>query len=405
MNGAPTCNSPCICALSIGKSRYKGSERRGLWCFVQPPVTKGPLLISARRAPFVGSVFTAWVECVVGQNLKARSIERGWWSIHTAEASKDCVGGSNEMRPWRLTGSTLMWNQTTYLVPFSSSPENRFRKKTNATSIRRHLLTWLSPTTVRKIPTCSKPLFLSTISSRSCTAPTSYTLSKQLSTMTRSSTSSFLLVLLASLSIVSALATPHGDLPHTSHWPNKDYSYEHPRKRQDLTVPTILGSCVLVGGLAVGDQVLVAGDIRYSQLCLQQLAFSLVPEERAVCRRECPTCPFVRGYDIPCITTQVVRRAAQVDLAQLRDTDQQVRTPCKLCKFALTISPRRVSWLQQPLPIAPFLSKKLCTPSQRAIGPHSPSSEPRSSTTTALLGAIFTLFLPRPPVFPTTTSA
>jgi hypothetical protein len=322
---------------------------------------------------------------------------------------KIASGVPTKCTPWRLTGSTLMWNQTTYLVPFSSSPENRFRKKTNTTSIRRHLLTWLSPTTVRKIQTCSKPLFLSTISSCSRTAPTSYSLSllKQLSAMTRSSASSFLLVLLASLSVVSALATPHGDPPRTSHWPNKDYSYEHPHKRQDLRVQNFLGSCVLLaGGLPVtGDHVLVVGDIRYSQLCLQQLAFSLVPEERAVCRRECPTCPFVRGYDISCITTQVVRRAAQVDLAKLQDTDRKVRTFCKPRKFTLTIPPRQVSWLQQPLPIAPFLSKKLCTPSQRPIGPPSPSLEPRSSTTTALLGATFTLFLPRPPVFPTTTSA
>jgi hypothetical protein len=95
---------------------------------------------------------------------------------------KIASGVPTKCTPWRLTGSTLMWNQTTYLVPFSSSPENRFRKKTNTTSIRRHLLTWLSPTTVRKIQTCSKPLFLSTISSRSRTAPTSYSLSLSLET-------------------------------------------------------------------------------------------------------------------------------------------------------------------------------------------------------------------------------
>ena len=157
--------------------------------------------------------------------------------------------------------------------------------------------------------------------------------------MIRSSLGSLFLTLLAALSASLALAAPQGDF-RESHSPYKDYDSGRSHKRQDLDVPNDVGSCVFAGELPVsGDQELVLEDIRYSQICLDQLGLSLVPEERAVCRTECPTCTTVRGYNMSCVAEQVVRRSTQVDLTKLRDTKQPVSTTSKWCGFTLTHFP------------------------------------------------------------------
>ena len=139
--------------------------------------------------------------------------------------------------------------------------------------------------------------------------------------MTRSS------LFLALLAALSALAAPQGGL-RASHSPYKDYDSGYSHKRQDLGVPSGVDSCVPPAGeLPVsGDQELILERIRYSQICLDQLGFTLVPEERAVCRNQCPTCTTVRGYDMSCVAERVVRRSSQVDLTRLRDTKQLVGT-------------------------------------------------------------------------------
>lgn len=163
--------------------------------------------------------------------------------------------------------------------------------------------------------------------------------------MIRSSAGSLFLALLAALSASSVLAAPQGEF-RASHSPYKDYDSGHSHKRQDSGVPDGVGSCVLpaekfpVFGL---DRELVLEDIRYSQVCLNQLGFTLVPEERAVCRTVCPTCTTVRGYDMPCVAEQVVRRSSQVDLTQLRDTKQPVSTTFKWYRFTLTRLPKAKS--------------------------------------------------------------
>ena len=143
--------------------------------------------------------------------------------------------------------------------------------------------------------------------------------------MIRSSVGSLLLVLLTVLSASPALAAPQGK-SHASHSPYKDYGSERSYKLQGLDVPNSVDSCVLPAAElpGAGDKELVFENIRYSELCLQQFALTLVPEERAVCRAECSTCTTVRGYNMPCIAERVVRRSTQVDLTQLRDTKQPV---------------------------------------------------------------------------------
>lgn len=128
--------------------------------------------------------------------------------------------------------------------------------------------------------------------------------------------SSILLVLLAAaLSVPPALAAPHS--------PWKDYSHDSgsPRKRLDLNDPKTVGSCADL--LGAGDKQFVFEGVRYSQVCLEQLALTLDPSERAVCRAECPACATVRGYDMPCIAERALR-SNQLDLTQLRDAQQPV---------------------------------------------------------------------------------
>lgn len=151
-------------------------------------------------------------------------------------------------------------------------------------------------------------------------------LDRNISAMIRSSVGSFfLLVLLAALSAFPALAAPQSGPYRASHSPYKDYGSGHPHKR--LAVPDGVDSCALSAGelLDPGDQELVSDGIRYSEVCLEQFAFTLVPEERADCRSECPTCTTVRGYDMGCVTERVIRRSSEVDLTQLRDTTQPVK--------------------------------------------------------------------------------
>jgi hypothetical protein len=145
--------------------------------------------------------------------------------------------------------------------------------------------------------------------------------------MVRSSVGSLFLALLAALSV---LAAPQGGF-HASHSPYKDYDSGRSHKRQGPDVPDGVDSCLSPAEEPPisGDQELVFDGVRYSQLCLDQLGLALVPEERAVCRAECTTCTIVRGYDMSCVAEQVVRRSAQVDLAQLRDTKQLVSTTFK----------------------------------------------------------------------------
>ena len=199
--------------------------------------------------------------------------------------------------------------------------------------------TWPSRTGVH--PRCrSNPLFLPIHHVLVCHTthhyynpypPTCTLLKQQLSTMIRSSAGPIILLVLLAFPFVSpTLAASKRAPSRASHSPWKDYNHGHSHsKRQGLDVPNTIDSCVFsVGELPnPGDQEFAPEGIRYSYVCLQQLAFSLVPAERAACRSECPACPFVRGYDMPCVAEQVVQRSEQVDLTQLRDTEQLVNTP------------------------------------------------------------------------------
>ncbi|KAF9645480.1 hypothetical protein BDM02DRAFT_504283 [Thelephora ganbajun] len=181
----------------------------------------------------------------------------------------------------------------------------------------------------QKLQTCSKPLFLSihhhlsTTRVHICYNPYVLHSLDQLSTMIRSSVGPLLLVILAVLSVSSALAAPQGS-PRVSHSPYKDYDSGRSHKRQGFDVPGTAESCVLSAeGLPItGGQELVYEGIRYSQVCLQRLGFTFIPTERAVCRTECSTCTSVRGYDMPCIAEQTVRRSTQVNPTQMRDIQQ-----------------------------------------------------------------------------------
>ena len=148
-------------------------------------------------------------------------------------------------------------------------------------------------------------------------------------TMIPPSAASFLLVLLgAALSVPPTLAAPQGRT-HSPHSPWKDYSHDSgsSHKRLNLNDLETVGSCVLSAAelLGAGDKEFVFEDVHYSQVCLERLALTLDPEERAVCRTECPACVAVRGYNMPCIAERVLR-SSQSDLTQLRDIGQPVST-------------------------------------------------------------------------------
>ena len=215
------------------------------------------------------------------------------------------------------------------------------------------------------------------------------------------------LALLAVLSASPALAAPQGEF-RASHSPYMDYHSGHSHRSQDLDLPDgSVASCLsYVGELIVsGDQELALEGIRYSQICLDQLGFTLVPEERVVCRTECPTCTTVRGYDMLCVAERVVRRSNQVDLTQLRDTKQPVSTTFKWCRFILTFSPSQVAWHHPPPPTASSLQEKSCPPPPITIGPPSLWLKTSSSIMIASLGTTSRPFLPRPPAFLTTVLA
>ena len=193
----------------------------------------------------------------------------------------------------------------------------------------------------------SKPLFPpSTISCAHIpqSLPLTHSLDPTLSAMIQSSAGSLFLALLAALSASSVLAAPQGGF-RASHSPYKDYHSGHSHKRQDSDVPDGVGSCVFPAEKSPvsGDRVLALEGIRYSQVCLDQIGFALVPEDRAVCRTVCPTCTTVRGYDMACVAEQVVRRSTQVDLTQLRDTKQPVSASFKWYRFTLTRFPKAKS--------------------------------------------------------------
>jgi len=221
-----------------------------------------------------------------------------------------------------------------------------FRKKTNHAlriPIRRLSLTWLSRTTAGKALKSWGSLQTSFSPHLPHILP--HILLTQLSTMIRSSAGSLFLALLAALSASSVLAAPQGGF-HASHSPYKDYDSGRSHKRQDLDVPDGIDSCALPAGEppTSGDRELVLEDIPYSQICLDQLGLTLVPEERAVCRTVCPTCTTARGYDMPCVAERVVHRSTQVDLTQLRDTKQLVSATSKWHRFTLTYFPQAKSY-------------------------------------------------------------
>ena len=201
---------------------------------------------------------------------------------------------------------------------------------------------------VQILETRYKPLFLfaTTISlllaHTHTTIITSCILSTLLSTMIGSSTGSIVLALLAALSVSPAVAAPQGGSVRVPHYPYKDYHSGHSPHRQNANVPTSVSDCTLSPRepIAKGDQEFPSNGIRYSQSCLDQLGFTLVPEERAACHTECPGCISARGYDMPCIAERVLQRSSEGDLSEFKDLREPVNTTLStLRKFTLTFSP------------------------------------------------------------------